>query len=95
MIAPCHAILRICAVQLTWMHWQGSSAGLALLFCLGVGLLVYAVFAFLNGLHAREFPTKIPSGMPHKPRPRILGMVSFAQHNSPAYDVCLLLLNAD
>ena len=45
---------------------QDNRAGLALLFILGFGLLVYSLFAVLNGVRAREFPTRIPSGVAHR-----------------------------
>ncbi|KAK9814923.1 hypothetical protein WJX73_002151 [Symbiochloris irregularis] len=42
-----------------------NSGGKALLFILGFGLLVYSLFAVLNGMYVREFPTRVPSGVPH------------------------------
>ncbi|KAK9803746.1 hypothetical protein WJX73_010867 [Symbiochloris irregularis] len=43
-----------------------SKWGKAILFLLGFGLLIYALFAVMNGVYAREFPTRIPSGNPHR-----------------------------
>lgn len=44
---------------------QSSRGGKAGLFILGTGLIIYAMFAVLNGFYVREFPTRVPSGVPH------------------------------
>lgn len=44
---------------------KSSRGGKAGLFILGTGLIIYAMFAVLNGFYVREFPTRVPSGVPH------------------------------
>lgn len=44
---------------------QSTRGGKTVLFILGLGLIVYALFAVLNGFYVREFPTRVPSGVPH------------------------------
>ena len=51
---------------------QGSRTGRAGLFIIGTGLIIYGVFATLNGIWVREFPTRVPSGIPMGYVPRAL-----------------------
>ena len=51
---------------------QNTRGGKAGLFILGTGLIVYGLFATLNGLYVREFPTRVPSGVPMGYVPRLV-----------------------
>ena len=44
---------------------QSTRGGKAVLFILGVGLIIYAMFAVLYVFYVRVFPTRVPSGVPH------------------------------
>ena len=48
-----------------WDMLQSNRGGQSVLFILGTGLIVYSIFAVLNGFYVREFPTRVPSGVPH------------------------------
>ena len=48
-----------------WPVLQNNRGGQSVLFILGTGLIVYSLFAVLNGFYVREFPTRVPSGVPH------------------------------
>ena len=65
------------------VHAQKSKGGKAGLFILGTGLIIYGLFATLNGLYVREFPTRVPSGVPMGYVPRMINRLSMRHMDVP------------